>query len=105
VDFADIKEFIDTPVKRYSSGMYVRLAFAVAAHLEREILLVDESFWQWGRRVSEKVPGKMSEVAQEGRTVLFVSHNMAAVQALCEQVVLLAGWTTCATRAARSGHC
>jgi lipopolysaccharide transport system ATP-binding protein len=90
VAFAEIDRFIDTPVKRYSSGMYVRLAFAVAAHLEPEILLVDEVLAVGDTAFQRKCIGKMNDVAtQEGRTVLFVSHNMAAVQSLCSRALLL----------------
>lgn len=89
VDFAEIEKFIDTPVKRYSSGMYVRLAFAVAAHLEPEILLVDEVLAVGDASFQKKCLGKMGEVAQGGRTVLFVSHNMGAVQKLCRRCILL----------------
>lgn len=89
VQFADIQKFIDTPVKRYSSGMYVRLAFAVAAHLEPEILVVDEVLAVGDAGFQKKCLGKMGEVAKEGRTVLFVSHNMAAVQQLCSRALLL----------------
>ena len=89
VDFAEIEKFIDTPVKRYSSGMYVRLAFAVAAHLEPEILIIDEVLAVGDAQFQKKCLGKMQEVGKEGRTVLFVSHNMQAIQALCEKVVLL----------------
>ena len=90
VDFAEIEKFIDTPVKRYSSGMYVRLAFAVAAHLESEILLVDEVLAVGDAEFQKKCLGKMGDVASnEGRTVLFVSHNMGAIQTLCPQSVLL----------------
>ena len=89
VSFAEIEKFIDTPVKRYSSGMYVRLAFAVAAHLESEILLVDEVLAVGDAEFQKKCLGKMGDVAdKEGRTVLFVSHNMAAVQQLCPQTAL-----------------
>ncbi|MGD0237326.1 MAG: ABC transporter ATP-binding protein [Syntrophorhabdales bacterium] len=83
VDFAEVEKFIDTPVKHYSSGMYVRLAFAVAAHLEPEILLVDEVLAVGDAAFQKKCLGKMEDVALEGRTVLFVSHNMQAVQSLC----------------------
>ena len=83
VDFAEIEKFIDTPVKRYSSGMYVRLAFAVAAHLEPEILLVDEVLAVGDAQFQKKCLGKMGDVAKQGRTVLFVSHNMAAIKTLC----------------------
>ncbi len=89
VDFSGVEQFIDTPVKRYSSGMYVRLAFAVAAHLEPEILLVDEVLAVGDAEFQKKCLGKMGEVAQGGRTVLFVSHNMAAIQTLCIRAVLL----------------
>jgi lipopolysaccharide transport system ATP-binding protein len=89
VTFAEVEKFIDTPVKRYSSGMHMRLAFAVAAHLEPEILLVDEVLAVGDAAFQKKCLGKMGEVAAEGRTVLFVSHNLAAVQSLCDRVVLL----------------
>jgi lipopolysaccharide transport system ATP-binding protein len=91
VAFAEVDKFIDTPVKRYSSGMYVRLAFAVAAHLDSEILLVDEVLAVGDAGFQRKCLGKIGDVAREGRTVMFVSHNMAAVQALCEQALLLDG--------------
>ena len=91
VKFSEIEKFLDTPVKRYSSGMYVRLAFAVAAHLEPEILLVDEVLAVGDAAFQKKCLGKMGEVAKEGRTVLFVSHNMAAVQSLCKRVLLFDG--------------
>ncbi|MEP6569282.1 MAG: ABC transporter ATP-binding protein [Acidobacteriota bacterium] len=90
VSFAEIEKFIDTPVKRYSSGMYMRLAFAVAAHLEPEILLVDEVLAVGDAQFQKKCLGKMSEVAHEGRTVLFVSHNMTAVNQLCPRTMMLA---------------
>jgi lipopolysaccharide transport system ATP-binding protein len=90
VAFAEVERFIDTPVKRYSSGMYMRLAFAVAAHLEPEILLVDEVLAVGDAAFQKKCLGKMGEVAREGRTVLFVSHNMTAVNQLCSRAVLLA---------------
>lgn len=89
VEFAEINKFLDTPVKRYSSGMYVRLAFAVAAHLEPEILIVDEVLAVGDAQFQNKCLGKMREVGKEGRTVIFVSHNMAAVQALCDYGVLI----------------
>jgi len=89
VEFAEISRFIDTPVKRYSSGMYVRLAFAVAAHLEPEILLVDEVLAVGDMEFQKKCLGKMGDVAKQGRTVLFVSHNMAAIQNLCSVCVYL----------------
>jgi lipopolysaccharide transport system ATP-binding protein len=92
VAFSECERFLDTPVKRYSSGMYVRLAFAVAAHLEPEILIVDEVLAVGDLAFQHKCLGKMNDVAREGgRTVLFVSHNMATVQALCPRVVLLEG--------------
>lgn len=89
VAFAEVEKFLDTPVKRYSSGMYVRLAFAVAAHLEPEILVVDEVLAVGDAQFQKKCLGKMGEVAKGGRTVLFVSHNMAAVEALCSRCVLI----------------
>ena len=96
VDFAEIEKFLDTPVKRYSSGMYVRLAFAVAAHLEPEILLVDEVLAVGDAEFQKKCLGKMGDVAKRGRTVLFVSHNMAAVKQLCKNGILLVnGQITC----------
>jgi len=89
VDFSGISRFIDTPVKRYSSGMYVRLAFAVAAHLDPEILLIDEVLAVGDAEFQKKCLGKMKDVAGQGRTVLFVSHNMPAVLNLCSRCVLL----------------
>ncbi|MCC7447214.1 MAG: ABC transporter ATP-binding protein [Anaerolineae bacterium] len=89
VTFAGVEQFIDTPVKRYSSGMYVRLAFAVAAHLEPEILLIDEVLAVGDVAFQKKCLGKMSDIAHGGRTVLFVSHNMSAVASLCNRGVLL----------------
>lgn len=89
VDFAGVAKFIDTPVKHYSSGMYVRLAFAVAAHLEPEILLVDEVLAVGDVEFQKRCLGKMRSVVKEGRTVMFVSHNLAAVKALCRRAVLL----------------
>jgi len=89
VNFAEISKFLDTPVKFYSSGMYMRLAFAVAAHLEPEILLVDEVLAVGDAEFQKKCLGKMGEVAKQGRTVLFVSHNMGTVRSLCEQAILL----------------
>jgi lipopolysaccharide transport system ATP-binding protein len=89
VDFAGVEKFLDTPVKRYSSGMYVRLAFAVAAHLEPEILLVDEVLAVGDTEFQNKCLGKMGEIARGGRTVLFVSHNMLAVEALCKSAIFL----------------
>ena len=93
VAFSEVEQFIDTPVKRYSSGMYVRLAFAVAAHLEPEILLVDEVLAVGDAAFQKKCLGKMGDVARQGRTVLFVSHNMASILALCERVILLKNGT------------
>jgi len=89
VAFAEIEKYLDTPVKRYSSGMYVRLAFAVAAHLEPEILVVDEVLAVGDADFQKKCLGKMEEVGKEGRTVLFVSHNMGAIQAFCGSALLL----------------
>jgi lipopolysaccharide transport system ATP-binding protein len=89
IAFAEIEKFLDTPVKRYSSGMYVRLAFAVAAHLEPEILLVDEVLAVGDAQFQKKCLGKMGDVAKEGRTVVFVSHNMIAVQTLCQRAFWL----------------
>ena len=89
VTFAEVERFLDTPVKRYSSGMYVRLAFAVAAHIEPEILIVDEVLAVGDSQFQQKCIGKMRDVGQEGRTVLFVSHNMVAVKGLCTRAILL----------------
>lgn len=89
VSFAEVEKFIDTPVKRYSSGMYLRLAFAVAAHLEPEILLVDEVLAVGDAAFQRKCLGKMSDVAQEGRTVLFVSHNMSAILRLTQETLVI----------------
>jgi lipopolysaccharide transport system ATP-binding protein len=89
VDFAEVEQFLDTPVKRYSSGMYVRLAFAVAAHLETEILLVDEVLAVGDAQFQKKCLGKMGDVSKEGRTILFVSHQMEAIANLCNRCVLL----------------
>jgi lipopolysaccharide transport system ATP-binding protein len=89
VEFSGVEKFIDTPVKRYSSGMYLRLAFAVAAHLEPEILVVDEVLAVGDAEFQRKCLGKMSDVAQEGRTVLFVSHNMSAILNLTEESIVL----------------
>ena len=91
VAFAEVEKFLDTPVKRYSSGMYVRLAFAVAAHLEPEILLIDEVLAVGDVAFQKKCLGKMGDVAKEGRTILFVSHNMAAVENLCARSILMNG--------------
>ncbi|HET9055407.1 MAG TPA: polysaccharide ABC transporter ATP-binding protein [Chitinophagaceae bacterium] len=94
VDFAGVERYIDTPVKRYSSGMYVRLAFAVAAHLEPEILIVDEVLAVGDAEFQKKCLGKMKDVSEkEGRTVLFVSHNMRAVQQLCTKILYLINGT------------
>ena len=87
VAFSGVEKFIDTPVKRYSSGMYVRLAFAVAAHLDPEILIVDEVLAVGDAEFQKKCLGKMGDVAGEGRTVLFVSHNMTAVRKLCKTCI------------------
>jgi lipopolysaccharide transport system ATP-binding protein len=89
VDFAEIEKFIDTPVKHYSSGMYTRLAFAVAAHLEPEILLIDEVLAVGDAAFQKKCLGKIGHVAKQGRTVFFVSHNMAAIVGLCPRTILL----------------
>src|SRR5689334_15999783 len=89
VSFAELEKFIDTPVKRYSSGMYMRLAFAVAAHLEPEILIVDEVLAVGDATFQKKCLGKMGNVAREGRTILFVSHNLAAIQSLCNTGLVL----------------
>ena len=91
VDFAEVERFLDTPVKRYSSGMYVRLAFAVAAHLDPEILIVDEVLAVGDSAFQKKCLGKISQAAKGGRTVLFVSHNMGVVNALCDRVIMLVG--------------
>lgn len=94
VDFSGVEKFLDTPVKRYSSGMYVRLAFAVAAHLESEILIVDEVLAVGDAEFQKKCLGKMGEVTKEdGRTVLFVSHNMGAINDLCSSAILLKNGT------------
>jgi lipopolysaccharide transport system ATP-binding protein len=89
VEFSGVEKFIDTPVKHYSSGMYVRLAFAVAAHLEPEILIIDEVLAVGDAEFQKKCLGKMKDVAEKGRTVIFVSHNMAAVEKLCTKCFLL----------------
>src|SRR3954453_14119569 len=89
VAFAEVEQFLDMPVKRYSSGMYVRLAFAVAAHLEPEILVVDEVLAVGDAEFQRKCLGKMQDVAGQGRTVLFVSHNMVAVENLCSRALCL----------------
>lgn len=89
VAFAEVERFLDTPVKRYSSGMYVRLAFAVAAHLEPEILIVDEVLAVGDAQFQKKCLGKMQDAGQEGKTVLFVSHNMIAISSLCSKAIVL----------------
>ncbi|WP_299402678.1 ABC transporter ATP-binding protein [Acaryochloris sp. IP29b_bin.148] len=89
VAFAEVEKFLDTPVKRYSSGMYVRLAFAVAAHLELQILIVDEVLAVGDAQFQKKCLGKMEEAGKDGKTVLFVSHNMAAIEKLCQKGILL----------------
>jgi lipopolysaccharide transport system ATP-binding protein len=89
VDFAGVEKFIDTPVKRYSSGMYMRLGFAIAAYLDPDILIVDEVLSVGDAEFQRKSVGKMREVTGEGRTILFVSHNMAAIRALCETAIML----------------
>src|SRR6185503_10182322 len=89
VAFAEIERFLDTPVKHYSSGMYVRLAFAVAAHLEPEILIVDEVLAVGDAEFQKKCLGKMREVARGGRTILFVSHNHSAIRSFCSHGLVL----------------
>lgn len=89
VNFADIEKFIDTPVKKYSSGMYVRLGFAVAAHLQPEILLIDEVLAVGDAEFQKKCLGKMGDVGKQGRTILFVSHNMKVLEAICTKAILL----------------
>jgi len=91
VEFAEVERFLDTPVKRYSSGMYVRLAFSVAAHLEPEILIVDEVLAVGDAKFQQKCLGKLQDVGQDGRTVLFVSHNIPAIRQLCETAIFLQG--------------
>ena len=91
VGFAELERFIDTPVKRYSSGMYVRLAFAVAAFLEPEILFIDEVLSVGDQAFQQRCLGRMGEIAHSGRTILFVSHNLAAVAALCTRAILIDG--------------
>ncbi len=93
VDFASVERFIDTPVKRYSSGMYLRLAFAVAAHMQPEILLVDEVLAVGDASFQKKCLGRMEEVANQGRTVLFVSHNMGAIRSLCNRGIVIENGT------------
>src|SRR3984893_17612792 len=101
VAFAEIDKFIDTPVKRYSSGMYVRLAFAVAAHLEPEILLVDEVLAVGDINFQKKCLGKMGDVARAGRTIILVSHNMTALRRMCTRAIWLEGGRSLATGGAR----
>jgi len=93
VEFSGVRKYIDTPVKRYSSGMYVRLAFAVAAHLEPEILIVDEVLAVGDAEFQRKAIGKMKDVSRSGRTVIFVSHNLAAVEQLCTSAALISNGT------------
>jgi lipopolysaccharide transport system ATP-binding protein len=99
VDFAEIERFLDTPVKRYSSGMYLRLAFAVAAHMDPEILLVDEVLAVGDAEFQKKCLGKIGDVAQEGRTVLLVSHNMSAVRSLCPRSIMIRAGRVAASNA------
>ena len=94
IDFSGVEKFIDTPIKRYSSGMQVRLAFSVAAHLEPEILIIDEVLAVGDAEFQKKCLGKMRDAASGGRTVLFVSHNMGAIEALCNRVIVMAGGRT-----------
>jgi lipopolysaccharide transport system ATP-binding protein len=100
VEFAEVERFLDTPVKRYSSGMYTRLAFSIAAHLEPEILIVDEVLAVGDAAFQQKCLGKIGDVAHEGRTVLFVSHNMGMVQTICSRAMLLKAGTITADGAA-----
>jgi lipopolysaccharide transport system ATP-binding protein len=95
VDFAEVSRFLDTPVKYYSSGMYLRLAFAVGAHLETEILLVDEVLAVGDEQFQQKCLDKMRDVGRHGRTVVFVSHNLLAVKRLCERAILIDGGKIC----------
>ncbi len=95
VDFAGVEKFLDTPVKRYSSGMRVRLAFAVSAYLEPDVLVIDEVLAVGDAEFQNKCLGKMQDVAGHGRTVLFVSHNMQAVKQLCQQGIVLKGGEIC----------
>ena len=106
VAFAEVEQFIDTPVKHYSSGMYLRLAFAVAAHLEPEILIVDEVLAVGDARFQKKCLGKMEDVGQQGRTVLFVSHNMPAITRLCPRAhpARATGTIVARRRVARGGR-
>ena len=102
VAFAEVERFLDTPVKRYSNGMYVRLAFAVAAHLDPEILVVDEVLAVGDVQFQKKCLGKMEDVSKQGRTVLFVSHNMSAVEMLCNRAILLDHGSLCMDDTARN---
>lgn len=102
IDFSEIEKFLDTPVKHYSSGMYTRLAFSVAAHLEPEILLVDEVLAVGDAQFQKKCLGKMSEVSKQGRTVFFVSHNLSAVESLCNKAILLEGGSVVSSGNTRS---
>jgi lipopolysaccharide transport system ATP-binding protein len=102
VDFAEVERFLDTPIKRYSSGMYVRLAFAVAAHLQQDIIAVDEVLAVGDAEFQKKCLGKMSDVARGGRTVLFVSHNMGSVAALCQTAIHLRAGRIVASGPAKS---
>ena len=105
VEFAEVEKFLDTPVKRYSSGMYVRLAFAVAAHLEPEILIVDEVLAVGDTQFQKKCIGKMKDIAESGnRTVVFVSHNMGAVRALCSSCLYLVAGSVASQGSVESGH-
>ena len=104
VEFSGVEKFIDTPVKRYSSGMYVRLAFSVAAHLEPEILLVDEVLAVGDAEFQQRCLGRMEDFSGTGRTVLFVSHNMQAMTQLCDRAILLDGGEVVAGRAERGGR-
>jgi lipopolysaccharide transport system ATP-binding protein len=102
VAFAEVEKFLDTPVKRYSSGMYVRLAFAVAAHLDPEILIVDEVLAVGDMQFQKKCMGKMEDVGKQGRTVLFVSHNMNVIESLCSRAILLDHGRLCMDDTARN---
>ncbi len=103
VAFSEVEKFLDTPVKRYSSGMYVRLAFAVAAHLEPDILIVDEVLAVGDAQFQKKCLGKMEDVGKEGRTVLFVSHNLAVIQTLCKRGIFLKQGSVFADTSASEG--
>ena len=104
VDFSGVSQFLDTPVKRYSSGMYVRLAFSVAAHLEPEILLVDEVLAVGDAEFQARCLGRMEDLGDTGRTVLFVSHNMQAIAQLCDRALLLEGGSIARGRAERGSR-